>query len=168
MSNVKTEKIAPQYSKALKDVEVVHQDISEDTVSLTKKVRVLLAEDNILNQRTVTGIIAKEENISVVIANNGEEALEALRKDRFDLVLMDIQMPKIDGIMSTQIIRTSKDRDFDPEIPIIAFTAHAFESYKQICLEAGMNGYITKPFKKVDLLKMIYKFSGSCSGIPLI
>ncbi len=120
------------------------------------RLHILLAEDNVVNQTLAQRILEKQGHF-VEIANNGEEALEALKKQHFDLVLMDVQMPKIDGIEATRIIRNSKDNGIDPEIPIIALTAHAFEEYRERCLEAGMNICITKPFKKQELFEEIAK-----------
>ncbi|HDH53359.1 MAG TPA: response regulator [Nitrospirae bacterium] len=130
------------------------QDISSKSKSSTKKIHILLAEDNVLNQKVAVRILEKHGH-SVEVAANGKEALYALGKKHFDLVLMDIQMPDMDGIVATRIIRKSRDEGIDPGIPIIALTAHAFKRNKEECLQAGMNGYITKPFKKLELLRQI-------------
>ncbi len=119
-----------------------------------KKVHILVAEDNIINQKVAVSILEKKGHI-VKVANDGEEALEGLKKQHFDIVLMDVQMPKMDGLEATRKIRNSKDEGFDPEIPIIAVTAYAFEEDKQRCLEAGMNSCITKPFKREELFREI-------------
>ena len=89
------------------------------------------------------------------IANNGLEAIEALKKQNFDLVLMDVQMPIMDGIEATRIIRNSKGAGFNPEIPVIALTSHAMGKVKQICLEAGMNAFMTKPLDKKEFIKIV-------------
>ncbi len=115
---------------------------------------ILLAEDNILNQRVAVRILEKEGH-TVQVVSNGLEALEALEKERFDLVLMDVQMPLMDGIETTLIIRNSKNGRFDTGIRIIALTAHAFKEDRERCLKAGMNGYIAKPFKKRDITALI-------------
>ncbi len=122
-----------------------------------KKVHILLAEDNDISQELQLRILERQGYI-VEIAINGEEVLEGLKKQHFDIVLMDVQMPKMDGIETTQIIRSSKDNTFDPEIPIIALTAHAFEADKEKCLKAGMNSCVTKPLDEEDLFKQIEKF----------
>ena len=129
---------------------------SDDRVNYEdrKKVHILLAEDNIINQTLAVRILEKE-GYSVEVANDGEEALENLKKQHFDIVLMDVQMPKMDGIEATQAIRNSKDNNFDPEISIIAVTAHAFEEDRERCIKAGMNSYVTKPFNSEELLKEI-------------
>ncbi len=115
---------------------------------------ILLAEDSIMNQRVAVRILEKQGH-SVKIANNGREALEALEKERIDLVLMDVQMPVMDGIEATRTIRNSKNSGFDTGIPIIALTAHAFKEDRERCLKAGMNDYIAKPFKKLELLRLV-------------
>ena len=88
---------------------------------------------------------------SVQLANDGSEAVEIVKKQEFDMILMDMQMPVLDGPGATRAIR-----QFNIETPIIAFTANAFESDKQTCLEAGMNDYLTKPINQ-DKLKAIIK-----------
>ncbi|HDH05022.1 MAG TPA: response regulator [Nitrospirae bacterium] len=121
-----------------------------------KILHILLVEDNILNQKVAVRML-ESHGYTLTVANNGVEALEALGKQRFDLVLMDVQMPEMDGIEATRIIRSSKDTGFDPEIPIIAVTALAFEEDRQRCIKAGMNGCITKPFKRQELFTEIEK-----------
>jgi CheY-like chemotaxis protein/anti-sigma regulatory factor (Ser/Thr protein kinase) len=121
-----------------------------------QKVHILVAEDNIINQKVAVSILEKKGHI-VKVANDGEEALEDLRKEHFDIILMDVQMPKMDGIEATQAIRSSKDNAFNPEIPIIAVTAHAYNEDKERCLKAGMNSCVTKPFDREELFKEIDK-----------
>ncbi len=119
-----------------------------------KKFHILLAEDNIINQKLAVRILEKEGHF-VKVANNGIEAIDALEKQRFDIVLMDVQMPVMDGIETARTIRNSKNGGFDPDIPIIALTAHAFKEDRERCLGAGMNDYISKPFRKQELFRMI-------------
>ncbi len=130
------------------------EDIVSVTENASKKLHVLLAEDNLLNQKVAVRVLEKE-GYTVKVANNGEEVLEILKKQSFDIVLMDVQMPIMDGLATTKRIRESKDNRFDPKIPIIAVTAHAFREDKERCIEAGMNSCITKPFKNQDLVKEI-------------
>ncbi len=119
-----------------------------------KNIQILLVEDNILNQKVAVKTL-ETEGYSVEVACDGSKAIEALEKQPFDLVLMDIQMPNMDGIEAAMTIRASKDLSFDPEIPIIAVTAHAFKEDRERCLKAGMNSFISKPFRKKDLLNEI-------------
>ncbi len=81
--------------------------------------------------------------------------LDGLKGNHFDIVLMDVQMPKMDGITAAKAIRSSTDNTFNSEIPIIAVTAHAFEEEKEKCLKAGMNSCVTKPFESDELFKEI-------------
>ncbi len=114
-------------------------------LSEVKKERILLAEDNSINQQVVTGILNKLGFAQVDAVVNGIEAIQALASFSYGLVLMDVQMPELDGIEATIRIRSGQDRVKNPNIPIIALTAHAMEGDKDICLAAGMNDYITKP-----------------------
>jgi two-component system sensor histidine kinase/response regulator len=115
--------------------------------------RILLAEDNVVNQRLAARILEKGGH-SVVIAGNGKEVLAALQSETVDLVLMDVQMPEMDGFEATRAIRQGeigKKR----HIPIIAMTAHAMTGDRDRCLAAGMDDYISKPIRALDLLSLI-------------
>ncbi len=136
--------------------EPVLEDVNPNKNILPENLQVLLAEDNLVNQKLAARILEKH-GCSVQTVNNGEEAINALKKDRFDIVLMDVQMPGMDGIEATRIIRGSLESGFDPRIPIIAITAHAFDEDRQRCLSAGMNSCITKPFKQQELIAEIQR-----------
>ncbi len=123
----------------------------------TVGVHILLVEDNALNRKVAIRMLEKEGFI-VEVACNGSEALNCLKSSYYDLVLMDVQMPVMDGIEATRIIRNTKDHSLDSEIPVIALTASAFIHEKEKCFEAGMNSFISKPFRKEELLSMIKKF----------
>ena len=115
----------------------------EDEKDLTGK-SVLLVEDNILNQKVAERFLSNQ-GLNVTIAENGEVALEKMQSIEFDLVLMDLQMPVMDGIEASKRIRSSKaSRN---QIPIIALTANAGDSVEETVLEAGMNDFVTKPFQ---------------------
>ena len=91
---------------------------------------------------------------TATVANNGREVLEHLDKESFDLILMDLQMPEMDGFTATTAIRTSSESDYR-NIPIIALTAHAMKGDREKCLDTGMNGYVTKPVKSKLLMAEI-------------
>ncbi len=121
------------------------------------RVRILLAEDNITNQRVAMGILGKRGyRVDVVV--NGQEALRALRDIPYDLVLMDVQMPEMDGLEATQAIRSGRAPIPDPRVPIIAMTAHALKSDRDRCLAAGMDDYLAKPVTPQGLGEIIEKW----------
>jgi signal transduction histidine kinase/DNA-binding response OmpR family regulator len=109
-----------------------------------KQLHILLAEDNLVNQKVAQKLLEKEGH-SVVIANNGREAAEKYGAEHFDLILMDVQMPEMDGFEATAKIR-AQEQGTPRHIPIIALTAHAMKGYNEKCLAAGMDGYVSKPF----------------------
>jgi CheY-like chemotaxis protein/nitrogen-specific signal transduction histidine kinase len=111
--------------------------------------RVLLAEDNAVNQRLAVRLLEKRGH-RVVVAGNGREALEALEKESFDLVLMDVQMPEMDGLAATVAIR-EKENGTDTHLPVVALTAHAMKGDRERCLTAGMDGYLSKPIRPPEL-----------------
>ncbi|HXK04365.1 MAG TPA: response regulator, partial [Verrucomicrobiae bacterium] len=115
--------------------------------------RILLAEDGEVNQKVVKRILEKAGHW-VGLAADGEEAVAAHQSGRFDLVLMDVQMPKLDGLDATAAIRESEKRT-GRHIPIIAMTAHAMKGDEERCLAAGMDRYLAKPIRGTDLLRMI-------------
>jgi CheY-like chemotaxis protein len=110
---------------------------------------ILLAEDNRTNQTVATRMLQKMGHSSVV-ASNGNEALSLLATNRFDVVLMDIQMPEMDGLSTTMKIRES-ERETRMHLPIIAMTAHAMKGDRERCIEAGMDGYVSKPISSQEL-----------------
>jgi len=118
-----------------------------------QRFRILLAEDNVINQKVAVHILEKNGH-KVTVANNGQEALLALNRDRFDLVLMDVQMPKMDGLEATASIR-EKEKKTGFHIPIIAMTAHAMKGDRERCLDSGMDDYLTKPLRAEGLIKKI-------------
>ena len=113
----------------------------------------LVAEDDVVNQRLITRILEKRGH-SVVLAHNGLEAVEAFEKQSFDIVLMDGQMPEMDGFAATQLIR-EKEKASGAHLPIIALTALAMKGDKERCLAAGMDGYVSKPLKLEELFSVI-------------
>jgi signal transduction histidine kinase/CheY-like chemotaxis protein len=121
------------------------QDAEGQTVSL----RVLLAEDNLVNQHLASRLLEKRGH-HVIVACNGREALAAFEKESFDLVLMDVQMPDMDGFEATAVIR-EREKGSGLHVPVIALTAHAMKGDREKCLAAGMDGYLTKPIRIVEL-----------------
>jgi len=126
----------------------------------TGPLKLLLAEDNLVNQKVVLQLLKKFGH-AIEVANNGREAVEKFEKNRFDLILMDCQMPVMGGFEATALIR-DKERASGTRIPIIALTAHAMDGDQQKCMEAGMDGYVSKPiiprklYEEIDrLAKMI-------------
>ena len=118
-----------------------------------KSLKILLAEDNLINQKLAARLLEKQ-GWQVTIANNGKEAVVLSEKGKFDMILMDIQMPEMDGLEATEEIR-KREETTDKHIPIIALTAHAFEEDKRKCLETGMNAYTTKPIRVQKLFAII-------------
>lgn len=115
---------------------------------------ILVVDDVMINQLVISKILAKW-NAEVDLASSGKEALFLLKKKNYDLVLMDIQMPEMSGIEATKIIRTNKEHSNIADIPIIAFTANAFDESQKYILESGMNGFITKPVNPEKLFRTI-------------
>ena len=118
---------------------------------------ILLVEDNPANQKLTIKFLEKG-GYAVDLAENGKLALELFKKNRYDLVLMDIQMPVMDGLEATRAIRALEDERQRPAVPIIAVTAHAMPGYREKCLTNGMDDYLAKPINKKTLLQMVKKW----------
>jgi len=112
--------------------------------------QILLVEDNPINQKVAARLLEKAGH-TVVIAGNGKEAVDQVSGHLFDLVLMDISMPEMDGLEATQVIRTRESGE--RRLPIVALTAHAMVGDRERCLAAGMDGYVTKPVQVQVLLQ---------------
>ncbi len=119
--------------------------------------KILLAEDSLINQRVALGFLERHGH-EVVVASNGEEALLAMKEETFDLVLMDVQMPVLDGCQATGVIR-EKEQESGRHIPVIAMTAAAMKGDREKCLEAGMDDYISKPIDPEHLYDMLDEYS---------
>lgn len=121
--------------------------------SAASQMRILVADDNPVNQRLAATILSKKGHL-VTLAQNGVEAVAALQSQRLDLILMDVQMPEMDGYEATRIIR-EREGDADSRVCIVAMTAHAMTGDREQCLAAGMDGYIAKPIRSQDLLNLV-------------
>jgi PAS domain S-box-containing protein len=141
----------------LGDKKVIERKIrvKPSPLSNAVSINVLLAEDNPVNQQLAVKMLEKMGHI-VTLAGNGEEALALFNKNRFDLVLMDIQMPVMDGLIATAKIREI-EKGGNKHTPIVAMTAHALKGDRERCLAAGMDGYIAKPIKYGDLEREIMR-----------
>jgi CheY-like chemotaxis protein/HPt (histidine-containing phosphotransfer) domain-containing protein len=123
-----------------------------------RELQILLAEDNAVNQQLAVRLLEKRGH-TVTVASNGNEALALLKGSRFDVVLMDVQMPKMDGFQATAAIR-KEEESTGGHLPIIAMTAHAMEGDRDRCLAAGMDGYVPKPIKVEELVEAIENLIG--------
>jgi CheY-like chemotaxis protein len=124
---------------------------------LTAALHILVVEDNSVNQELVKTLLANRGH-RVAIAQDGIEALEVLRRNHFDLIFMDIQMPKQDGYETTQLIRKASGDGLYPNIPIIAMTAYAMRGDRDKCLLAGMNDYLSKPIAAEELDRVLNNY----------
>jgi two-component system sensor histidine kinase/response regulator len=126
-----------------------------------RPLRILLAEDNLVNQKVVTRLMEKRGH-HVQIASNGNEAISAWTKGQFDLILMDAQMPEMDGLTATRLIRQA-ELETGGHIAIIAMTAHALKGDRERCLEAGMDEYLSKPLNVKEFFTKLAEMSTSVS-----
>jgi signal transduction histidine kinase/CheY-like chemotaxis protein/HPt (histidine-containing phosphotransfer) domain-containing protein len=126
--------------------------------------RILVVEDNAVNQRLLARILEKRGH-AVTLAWNGREALSALGAGTFDAVIMDVQMPEMDGFETTAAIRAA-EKDTGAHVPIVALTAHALKGDREACLAAGMDEYLTKPIRTPELFEAIARLSGDARAVP--
>lgn len=128
--------------------------ITEHTLpEFRRKLNILLAEDNPVNQKVAIHLLQKKGH-RVTVAENGRQALEILEKEKFDLVLMDVQMPEMDGFEATRQIR-QREQSSGEHLPVVAMTAHAMKGDREKCLEAGMDDYVAKPLYPEELYRVI-------------
>ena len=132
-----------------------------------KRIRILVAEDNVVNQKVAVRILEKLGYRADAVAN-GEEATRALEKIPYDLVLMDVQMPEMNGFEATRMIRDSSSRVLRHDIPIVAMTAHALKGDREKCLEAGMDDYVSKPVTALGLEEILDRHLESTAASGLI
>lgn len=139
-----------------KEERTSHRDVSDivEALAVIKGASILVAEDNELNQEVAMGLLS-EAGFEVEIARNGQEAIEMVRKKAYDIVLMDMQMPVMDGVTATMEIH--KDSRFN-ELPIVAMTANAMQQDKEKCQNAGMVDHVTKPIDPDELFRTLLKW----------
>jgi two-component system sensor histidine kinase/response regulator len=121
-----------------------------------RPLRILLADDNAVNQKVAARLLEKLGH-SVEVTSNGAEALAAFTRGTFDLILMDMQMPVMDGYDATQAIRAA-EQGTQRHIPIVALTAHAMKGDREICLQAGMDDYLGKPIRPQELASVLERW----------
>jgi two-component system, sensor histidine kinase and response regulator len=119
----------------------------------TRSLKILLAEDNAVNQRVAVRLLQGYGH-AITVANHGAEAVAAMNRDNYDLVLMDVQMPQMDGFEATRFIR-DKEAGTGRHTPIVAMTAHAMKGDRERCLVAGMDEYLSKPIQREELLRIL-------------
>jgi len=147
------------------DEKVASANWTEDAqLADVQPLMILIAEDNMMNQKLAIQVLKRLGHAGVV-AENGQQAIELLQQQSFDLVLMDIQMPVMDGYTTTQHIRSILHN----KVPIIAMTAHALASERERCLQAGMNDFLPKPFQINELQRIIRKYApASAQSVPVM
>lgn len=132
---------------------ITQHSLRERRSGTSAPLRILLAEDNIVNQHLAARILEKQGH-QVILADDGRKAVAALEEQQVDVVLMDVQMPGMDGLEATALIR-EQEKATGKHIPIIAVTAHAMQNDKQWCLAAGMDAYISKPLRARELVELV-------------
>jgi len=128
---------------------------SSDKQRLRASKRILVAEDNIINQQVIIGILNKYGFGRIDIAADGYEAIHAMTQQKYDIVLMDVSMPVMDGLDATRVIRSSKKSKQEKDIPIIALTAHALKGDQERFISSGMSDYISKPIEQEVLIQKV-------------
>ena len=123
-----------------------------------RPLRILLAEDSLVGQKLAVGLLEKRGH-TVMLANDGREAIAAFGHEKFDLVLMDVQMPEMDGLEATVILR-DREKQTGGHLPVVAMTAHAMKGDRQRCLAAGMDDYVAKPIRAAELFEVIEFVTG--------
>jgi two-component system, sensor histidine kinase and response regulator len=139
---------------------ITRHTVREDAQPL----RFLLAEDNALNQMVATAILEKRGH-SVTVVENGADAVQALEEALYDIVLMDVQMPVMDGIHATQQIRL-REQERGGHVPIVAMTARAMQGDRERCLAAGMDAYVSKPIRREDLFEVLHRIRPGFENAP--
>jgi CheY-like chemotaxis protein len=134
-----------------------------ESINICPNIRILLAEDNIVNQKVAQSILSKLGFHADTVAN-GKEAVKALEMIDYDLVLMDVQMPEMDGVEATRLIRNHNSKVINRNVPIIAMTAHAMKGDRERFLDSGMDDYISKPVSLKAFGDLLYKWNTIITG----
>ncbi len=151
--------VAPEVKEKTNQPDSVTTDLISAEKRNPSALHVLVAEDNPTNQEVISGMLEKNA-CTVTIVENGQEAVDAVTEKSYHLILMDCQMPVLDGYQATaEIRRREKEEGLGHHIPIIALTANALEGDREKCLSAGMDDYIRKPFKHDDIVKVLSRWS---------
>ncbi|HOO31808.1 MAG TPA: response regulator [Thermotogota bacterium] len=125
---------------------------------MEKTLKILLAEDDLISRRLIKILIDKI-GYQITTVENGQQVIEEMKNDDYDLILMDIQMPILDGLEATKKIRLIENEEQLKRIPVIAVTAHAMVGDREKCLSSGMDDYMTKPIEEVELIKKIREYT---------
>jgi len=140
-------------------VEKVVEELKKAELPELPPLRILLAEDNTINQKLVLGLLEPRGH-HVTVARNGKEAVSAIFEEEFDVILMDVQMPVLDGFSATRMIR-EREKKGGKRVPIIAMTAHAMKGDRERCLKAGMDDYLAKPIRIGTVTSKLAEFFAS-------
>ncbi|NDV23530.1 hybrid sensor histidine kinase/response regulator [Desulfovibrio sp. JC022] len=144
------------------------EDSVYECINFSQFKRVMLADDNIITRRVVSAFL-EDANCELEMVENGRDAISLLARKSFDLVIMDVQMPVMDGLEATRLIRTGYIEGVNPQIPILALTAHAMKGDRERCLDVGMNGYLSKPFNSSELMQaMLSIVQGGENSVPVM
>lgn len=144
----------------LSGIRVDHVGGHTQTPPQIQPLKILLAEDSLANRKLAIGLLSRWGH-QIDVATNGIEAVDAVRHYHYDVVLMDVQMPEMDGLAATKAIRELQKTENLPRVPVIALTAHAMKGDRERCLEAGMDDYITKPIRPFDLAGILAHYGTS-------
>ena len=146
--------------KAVEDHKAKGSSAAQISLPFGDGIEILIVEDQLINRKVITQFLERKE-WSVQVVENGKQAVEILRKHpgRFSLVLMDVQMPVMDGFEATRQIRLTEEQQHKTHIPIIAMTAHAMKGDKEKCLAAGMDYYLSKPVNPEELYEIVEKYT---------
>jgi len=146
-------------SQELRRLDGIQQpDASGDVAMKLGKLKILIAEDNQLSQKVIRGMMQKL-GVESVLVSNGREAVQSVMRDHYDLVLMDCDMPFVDGYTATQEIRNWEKQQQRKPLPILALTAHILEEQKQKAFRAGMNEHLSKPIELCDLQNALIRWT---------